>query len=284
MLILVEGINHKYLVVSLSVVRAPVLQISYQNMRSQHNDKPSVDSSISTTISSSSPFLPLALFGGTVAGILAVTAPFVWTQIRSPLPYMATPGRKVAAAMKYLSKQNYKNDDKKQWIFVDWGSGDGEAVLQAAKYCDRAVGIELNATLYWISQLRRTLLLTSSSSRNYFPKTWFLYGDIFSTEIKELLHLLPSETSESTTIRTDVTIMMFGVQPLMESLSEKVVKDIQACGTRVGTVHVLSYRFLLPVEADSLRDLSALKGRMVYDQEEMRIYECFIKDQEEAAQ
>ncbi|KAL3945876.1 MAG: hypothetical protein SGBAC_000027 [Bacillariaceae sp.] len=80
-----------------------------------------------------------AIFGTIVIGIFGLKAPFVFTKSR--LPYMATPGTKIRKALQHLSKE------KTPRIFVDLGSGDGEAVYQAAKLGYTAVGIELNFTM-----------------------------------------------------------------------------------------------------------------------------------------
>jgi hypothetical protein len=178
----------------------------------------------------------LTLIGAT----LALTAPFV--VLKTPLPYMATPAKKVKRALSSLPAI------AKRGTFVDLGSGDGTTLYQA--HCagfQRAIGYEVNWTLWGISQLRRTLFWGQGARQ-----TVEIYcRDFFASS-------LPNDTS---------TVMVFGVTPLMKPLSMKLAKE-----TRPG-VFVLSYRFVLPIQEmgnESTRDL--LKATLVYDYEEMRIY------------
>jgi hypothetical protein len=179
-----------------------------------------------------------------VLTILGLTAPFV--VLKTPLPYMATPGHKIRKALEFLGVNN-----NKRGTFVDLGSGDGEAVYQASQMgYPKVIGYELNWTLWGISQLRR-LLFWGTEGRKH---TEIRLGDFF-------LSCLPQDTS---------TVMVFGVTPLMKPLSAKLARE-----TRVG-VHVLSYRFPLPLKDESNNDL--LEARLVYEEEEMRIYEVIEKN------
>jgi hypothetical protein len=172
-----------------------------------------------------------------VAGILGMTAPFVF--LKTPLPYMATPGIKIQKALAFLGTNG------KRGTFVDLGSGDGEALYQASRMgYPKVIGYELNWTLWGISQLRRILFWDSQKRRN----AQILRRDFF-------LSALPQDTC---------TVMVFGVISLMKPLSAKLARE-----TRPG-VHVLSYRFLLPLKDESNTDL--LHAKLIYEQEEMRIY------------
>jgi hypothetical protein len=180
--------------------------------------------------------------GTTVFGTLALIAPFVLS--RSPLPYMATPGSKVRQALQHLSKQGHERG-----VFVDLGSGDGEAVYQAVRMgYRRAVGVELNFTLYALAQCRRLFW-----SRDERARSSFFCRNLFHYDIKQA-----------------DAVMFFGVTPLLIAISEKVAKEC-----REGT-HILSYRFPLPLttkdDDDDTRETPYAK--LVYDEEEMRIYEC----------
>lgn len=173
-----------------------------------------------------------------VAGILGLTAPFVF--LKTPLPYMATPGIKIQKALAFLGT------NRRIGTFVDLGSGDGEALYQASRMgYPKVVGYELNWTLWGFSQLRRILFWDSQKRRS----TQILQRDFF-------LSALPKDTC---------TVMVFGVTPLMKPLSSKLARE-----TRPG-VHVLSYRFPLPLRDEFNADL--LQAKLIYDQEEMRIYE-----------
>jgi hypothetical protein len=171
---------------------------------------------------------------------LGLTAPFV--ALKTPLPYMATPKHKVRRALLSIPEPSRKGS------FIDLGSGDGEAVLQAAKVGSfpKAIGFELNWTLWLISQCRRLTWPRSIRARTEFRRTDFFHSK------------LPDDTS---------TVMIFGVTPLMRPLSEKLAQECS------GGTHVLSYRFRLPT-ITTARDGTGnlLNAELIYDEEEMRIY------------
>lgn len=186
-----------------------------------------------------------AAVGATVVfmgATLALTAPFVF--MKSPLPYMATPAHKIQRALQSLPAT--------RGTFVDLGSGDGEAIYQAYRAgFERVIGYELNWTLWGISQLRRIFFWGPQARQ----RTQIYCKDLFATS-------LPNDTSLT-------TVMVFGVTPLMKPLSMKLATE-----TRAG-VHVLSYRFPIPIqEEDGVNATSdLLRAKLVYDHEEMRIYE-----------
>lgn len=185
--------------------------------------------------------------GTTVFGTIALIAPFVVS--RSPLPYMATPGFKVQRALQHISSQGHARG-----LFVDLGSGDGEAVYQAVQMgYNRAVGVELNFTLFALAQFRRLFFWSKEERR----RSTFLCRNLFDYNVHQA-----------------DTVMLFGVKPLMKPLSEKMASECRA------GAHILSYRFQLPVGTDTgLRESEnntrkPLNARLVYDEEEMRIYKC----------
>jgi hypothetical protein len=136
---------------------------------------------------------------------------------------------------------------------VDLGSGDGEALYQASQMgYPKVIGYELNWTLWGISQLRRILFWDTQKRRSI----QILQRDFF-------LSALPQDTC---------TVMVFGVIPLMKPLSAKLARE-----TRPG-VHVLSYRFPLPLKDEFNTDL--LQAKLIYDQEEMRIYKVVEQNDE----
>jgi Histone methylation protein DOT1 len=186
--------------------------------------------------------------GTTVFGTIALTAPFVLS--RSPLPYMATPSRKVRRALEYLKQNGHSC-----CTFVDLGSGDGEAVYQATQVgYQRAIGIELNYTLALLAKFRRRFFWTADQR----SRSMFLTNDLFQYNLQSA-----------------DTVMIFGVKPLMLQLSQKLNREC-----RPGT-HVLSYRFQLPyVTADRAKgadDDLLLTAEIVYDEEEMTIYRIAAK-------
>eukprot|EP00977_Amphora_coffeiformis_P002386 scaffold448_cov156-Amphora_coffeaeformis.AAC.15 len=186
-------------------------------------------------------WLGALIAGSTVVGTLALTAPFVLS--RSPLPYMATPGHKIKKALEFIQ---IKSGQKQTRIFVDLGSGDGEGVYQAVRTgYQQAVGIELNWTLCTLSRIRRQFFWEHSLRR----RSQFLNQDFFPYSLAQA-----------------DTCMIFGVTPLMEPISRKLALEC-APGT-----HVLAYRFKLPLVTEN--DPKLLNAEIVYDVEEMRVYEC----------
>jgi hypothetical protein len=180
------------------------------------------------------------IVGSSIAVILGFTAPFVF--VRSPLPYMATPGFKIRRALQFLGKAN----DPKRNLFVDLGSGDGEAVYQAARLGYRAIGLELNFTMWAFSSARRQLFWSKEEKEN----STLLWKNFFDYDIAKAN-----------------TIMIFGVTPLMKPFSQKIAAQCQP-----GT-DVLSYRFGLPLAQPQKKEtLDLLNADVIYDEQEMRIY------------
>lgn len=180
------------------------------------------------------------IVGSSIAVILGLTAPFVF--VRSPLPYMATPGTKIRHALQYLGKAN----DPQRNLFVDLGSGDGEAVYQAARLGYRAVGIELNFTMWAFSSLRRQLFWSKEEKAH----SQIIWKNFFEYNLEHAN-----------------TVMIFGVTPLMKPLSQKIAAEC-----RPGT-DILSYRFGIPlVNAKRSESADLLNADIVYDHQEMRIY------------
>ena len=263
--------------------------------------------------------------GTTVLGTLGLLAPFVGS--RSPLPYMATPGHKVrralavtltlplrseksrttpsmattaAAAAAATKRANPLPSHRPSYplpnlhqanlpkTFLDLGSGDGEAVYQAlqAGY-NRAIGIELNFTLYLISQLRRCFFW----SREERQRSHFVCGDFFSYP-----HFDQADT-----------IMIFGIQQtsfltrVSQTIQQEVARRKRNRDDQRLPLFVLAYRFPLPVQSTSndgdqknemrKKDGSAIQtlvesdtwgsggvsglfsGELIYEEEEMRIYQ-----------
>lgn len=180
------------------------------------------------------------MVGSSIAVILGFTAPFVF--VRSPLPYMATPGPKIRRALQFLGKAN----DPKRNLFVDLGSGDGEAVYQAARLGYRAIGLELNFTMWVFSSLRRQLFWSREEKAN----STLLWKNFFEYDIAHAN-----------------TVMIFGVTPLMKPLSQKIATECHP-----GT-DVLSYRFGIPLVHPQRKETSdLLNANIIYDEQEMRIY------------
>lgn len=170
---------------------------------------------------------------------LGLISPFVFS--RSSLPFMSTPSSKVYRALTYsLRHENLNNK-----VFVDLGSGDGSAVYQAlnAGY-EKAVGIELNFTLYVWSKCRRWFFWSQEQRR----RSRFYYQDMFRFDL-----------------RGSGTIMIFGVKPLMRPLSQKMARECVP-----GTL-ILSYRFPLPT-AELSSDGQLLHAQLISKDQDLLLY------------
>jgi hypothetical protein len=179
---------------------------------------------------------------GTVTFVtLGLMSPFVFT--RSPLPFMSTPRHKVRRALEKATRHGKSHSSR---TFVDLGSGDGEAVYQALKVgYGKAIGIELNFTLYLWSACRRWLFWSQEERK----RSQFYHRNMFDYNLREAS-----------------TIMIFGVKPLMLPISRKLAQEC-APGTLV-----LSYRFLVPTAEPGMEKQQLLRATLISDDEEMRVY------------
>ncbi|KAG7352491.1 RNA methylase [Nitzschia inconspicua] len=201
---------------------------------------------------------------GIVAGVSVLVGlqfPFLFPK---SAPYMATPGPKIRHALKFLKKTRRRDSDKNPSqppVFVDLGSGDGQAVYEAARLGYRAIGIEFNWTLWAISSMRRQLFWTRQEK----ALSSFLRQDFHSYNLKNA-----------------DTIMIFAIPKTMPILGSKIQLE---CGP--GT-DIVAYRFGIPLaiensESDLSQDKPSrpldeseqavrLHADLIYDRADMRIY------------
>lgn len=218
--------------------------------------------------------------GLSIAGIVGLQLPFLFTK---SAPYMATPGNKIRRALQFLNNQppcpQYGNKSvhtdvhdapgiirtisrpppkvptpaERPLTFVDLGSGDGQAVYEAARLGYHAIGIEFNWTLWAFSSIRRMLFW----SRDDRTRSTLLRQDFTHYHLREA-----------------DTVMIFAVPRTMPVLGRKIQAECKP-----GTT-VLAYRFAIPLaQKDAPNDGEGgddndllLKADLIYDQEEMRIY------------
>jgi len=180
-----------------------------------------------------------------------LTSPFIFMQLRSELPYMSTPRRKVLKALECISnrqgsRSRHAGASVRRRNFHDLGSGDGEAVLAAASAGWDATGVEMNPTLWLVSQIRR--IFSPSHVRQ---KSRFILGDLFKHNVQSA-----------------DAVMIFGVQPLMPRIAAKIAKECEA-------TCVMSYRFRIPLQEEEKTsgDTDTLNATLIFDDEEMRVWE-----------
>jgi hypothetical protein len=230
-----------------------------------------------------------------------IVMPFISGQ---SLPYMATPIRKIQHALQFIQKQQQQKKlirnnhmvsqhtkhsfhQKIQRQFLDLGSGDGETIYQAMQlvnqqhdlsrnntnsvssnddsyyYYTKCIGIELNTTLYVVSYLRRILFW----KRNEQIRSQFLCRNMFH------LSSYPNHnTNRNNLIHQSDTIYLFGIPSLMTPMSQLLLQNHCQPGT-----YVICYRFPLPIHDDNTNS-NLLPAKLIYNQEEMRIYECIGND------
>jgi hypothetical protein len=243
------------------------------NKNSHSSESPSSSSSSSLSSSSSS----MMAAGGVMAGVslllIGLQFPFLFPK---SAPYMATPGHKIRHALQFLNKTKTKTHHANQTqssssssqppppVFVDLGSGDGQAVYEAARLGYRAIGIEFNWTLWAISSLRRRLFWTSQErALSSFRRQDFIsYNNLKEAD----------------------TVMIFAIPKTMPILGTKIQLEC-----RPGT-DILAYRFGIPLAVDKNDgkdngdahptgssqgnddDDIRLCADLIYDREDMRIY------------
>ena len=202
-----------------------------------------------------------------------------------------------ATTTKHLCTDNHNNNNtivsKRQLHFGDLGSGDGTAVLTASKLGWHSTGIEMNSTLWLVSSIRRlfsiaSTTMTTSTSKEIRSNSQFKLGDMFNpTTSRECLHNADS-------------VMIFGVQPLMSQISKLIESECPpGC-------YLMSYRFRIPLASnnndtntsyddddedqeevkriqvennkeESNTGCGGIHASLIYDEEEMRIYELHHK-------
>lgn len=214
--------------------------------------------------------------GGVFAGVsilVGLQFPFLFPK---SAPYMATPGPKIRHALKFLNETRNSRcssssrlaTQQEPPVFVDLGSGDGQAVYEAARLGYRAIGIEFNWTLWAISSIRRQLFWTPRQK----ALSSFLRSDFHSYNLRDA-----------------DTIMIFAIPKTMPILGTKIQTEC-----RPGT-EILAYRFGIPLALegedaagdDKAEDESTtpdaieevrLSADLIYERGDMRIYQ--MKDHE----
>jgi hypothetical protein len=211
----------------------------------------------------------MAAAGGIMVGVsllVGLQFPFLFPK---SAPYMATPGPKIRRALKFLNKASTKGSvvgpkgrmrGEEPPVFVDLGSGDGQAVYEAARLGYRAVGIEFNWTLWAVSSIRRQL---------------------FWTPQEKLLSSFLCQDYHSYNLQNADTVMIFAIPRTMPVLGTKIQRECKP-----GT-DILAYRFGIPLSGENEGLLTVnrtndpiidqyrngrLYADLIYNEEDMRIY------------
>lgn len=167
--------------------------------------------------------------------LTAALAPFhivPWLPRRTfgALPWIQTSARRVNRALDALPQAFVQRGR----YFVDLGSGDGVAVIAAAKRGMIAHGVELNPTLVGISKL---LAWHGGVS----DRATFQLGNLFDHKVARYS-----------------VVMVYGVVPLMPRIAAKIEAEA------LSPVYVISHKFPMPS--------ATWDSRLVGTIEDMRIY------------
>lgn len=161
-----------------------------------------------------------------------MVVPWLPRKVFGALPWLPTSPKRVNLVLDALKPQ-FTTPGK---VFVDLGSGDGVAVIEAAKRGMISRGVELNPSLVALSHLNA--LRAGTEVRRH---TSFRLGNLFEEKISDC----------------DV-IMVFGVVPLMPRISEKIINEAKPDAV------VISHKFPLP-EREWGRHLHAdLNAMLIY--------------------
>ena len=155
--------------------------------------------------------------------------PWLPRRVFGALPYYPTSLRRVRAVLDVLPPRFAARDA----VFVDLGSGDGVAVLEAARRGLRSTGVELNLSLWLVSRLRA--LVQRSPAR-------FVVGNLFEFDLRPL--------------SVDL-VMVFGVVPIMGRIERKVAAETPPHAL------VISHKFKLTGEC-GFREVAVLDDMRIY--------------------
>ena len=258
----------------------------------------------------------LGIIGTAFLSVLGLTFPFITMQLRSPLPYMGTPIRKVDKALQFILARHYQKQRQQNAMnieqqntlstsifsfttnsnnnthnntiqplrYVDLGSGDGSSVIHAAKIGYIATGIELNTTLFLLSLLRQRyhqfLNFTSTIATTTTTNTVMTNNTLQQQRITKFIYgnMFQTNSIIQKSIQNADVIMIFGVPSLMTRIASLLNKNC-----KVGC-YIMSYRFRIPLlsssSSSSLVPLTAAKG-LVTDNAIVSISNEMTKTKEE---
>ena len=159
-----------------------------------------------------------ALWG--LALIPFVAIPLVGRKRFGGLPWLPTGLKRIRAVFDYLGPLHVGPGKR----FIDLGSGDGVAVMEAARRGAQAVGIELNPSLYLMSQVRSLeWKLGDRTGYEEGGRCRFVCGDLFPFPVSSY-----------------DTIMIFGTPQLMPRIRDKLEQEVST------PIYIFSHKFRIP--------------------------------------
>jgi hypothetical protein len=183
-------------------------------------------------------------FGGVILCSTLFISPFLLVpylprRFFGALPYYPTSIRRIKAVFNKIPSRFMQKDAG----FIDLGSGDGVAVLEAARRGLNARGVELNPTLVLMSRFaawrnRRSIEKAGGTAL-------FITGNLFDFNFQVFNNTKP------------LTIMIFGVVPIMSKIGKKIVTE----GPR--DIVILSHKFVIPIET-GLKEIDIIDDIRIY--------------------
>lgn len=167
---------------------------------------------------------------------LLILLTFVWPPDSPWSPWWRT-NKKTARAVCRLARVTGKD------IVYELGSGDGEFILMASREFDaKAIGIEIDHTRYFISQIRRHIMASPLGGKKKISKSKkakFIRSDFKKVNL------------------SDATVVYFYLVPaVIKRLMPKLKKELKP-GTRI-----VSYRYEVPlllIKKDSINKIYLYK-------------------------
>jgi len=183
-------------------------------------------------------------FGCIIVSSTVFVAPFLLVpylprRFFGALPYYPTSIRRIKAVFNKLPRRFMVKDAG----FVDLGSGDGVAVLEAARRGLNAHGVELNPTLVLMSRFAAWRNRTAINSAG--GRALFTTANLFDFNFQVFNKSKP------------LTIMIFGVVPIMEKVGKKIGKEAPQ------DIIVISHKFEIPKET-GLKEIDCIDDIRIY--------------------
>ncbi|XP_064392972.1 ATP synthase subunit C lysine N-methyltransferase-like [Halichondria panicea] len=171
------------------------------------------------------------IMGGVIFGIVALTVPFVLPALRKYcLPYVPATPIQTETVLRHIRGRAGR--------VVDLGSGDGRVCIAAAKQGNFAVGYELNPWLVWYSRWRALLSGVRQTTEFHRRNLWKVDLGEYST------------------------IIIFGVDTMMEPLWTKISKEVLSKQT---PLRVIACRFPLHQQTPTISHEMGPHSVWVYD-------------------
>ncbi|TNN15553.1 hypothetical protein EWB00_001201 [Schistosoma japonicum] len=162
-------------------------------------------------------------------GVMAIASHYIFWSFISPvfrrfcLPFLPATSSQLDNTYTLLEYAQSRNCDRSLGSVIDLGSGDGRVLIDLISRptlkITSAHGVELNRPLVWYSRIKFFYVSKVITT----PKVTFTCGNIWKTNLSVY-----------------DTVLLFGVDSMMESIEQKMIKEL-----RSGSI-VITARYPLP--------------------------------------